>query len=106
MFICICFNVMGLELVGLTSVIFAIIILIPFIFIEPIITGINHKYNISLWFMPLTTYNITTNNQTNLILAPLNDYDWGDFFSTMLWNFSGWDSLGTFAGEGVLSSLS
>jgi len=72
-------NIMGMQLVTSVSAILTIVVLLPF-FLEVIYI---HEYDI----------------QWDVLGKTVDNPDWSLFLSVMLWNYTGWDSLGTLGGE-------
>jgi amino acid transporter len=76
-------NILGIEMVGLTSVIFSIIVLLPFVAFS--VFGLFHMhYNP---FNPMTPPGVTYIGSTGLGLA------------IAMWMYAGYESIGTMAGE-------
>jgi amino acid transporter len=75
-------NAYGLELLGTVSAVLTVILLFPF-FIE----------------LGYVLVEPQLAQATNRWLDMPAEVNWGLFTSTMLWSYTGWDSLGTFAAE-------
>lgn len=74
-----CFlNIMGVEIIGKFSILFAIIILGPFVLL--VARGIPDIQ----WNLFIQTKN-------------LSDMNWPIFMSIVLWSYNGWDSMGNIA---------
>lgn len=73
-------NVRSIEVVGVTSVVFTIVVLAPYV-LESIMEVPEIKPERWMQVKPAETVNLTL------------------FMNTILWNYSGWDSLGSIAGE-------
>lgn len=73
-------DVCRLTVVSFVSLIEVIIILAPFM-VQMILVFVNGDFQLSKF------------------LVQPKDPDWGLFLSTILWAYSGWDGLGSFAGE-------
>ncbi len=71
-------NIRGIRLVGMSSVVFAVLVLVPFAVM--VILGVP-QVEPSTW------------------LARTEEVDWGLLLSIILWNTSGWDNAGCCAGE-------
>ena len=71
-------NIRGIRLVGLTSIVFTLLVLAPFVAL--VILG-----------APLV--------QPSVWLTRAGNIDWALLLSTLLWNTSGWDNAGCCAGE-------
>jgi amino acid transporter len=76
-----CINVVGMDMVGSASILFSIIITSPFILL--VILGLP-SVDSQLWLQ-----------------GPPQEsgVQWGTFLAIVLWNTSGWDSIGCIAGE-------
>lgn len=66
-----------MECVSITSAVFTVIFLTPFV-IEPFLT----HWEPSVWNKSVR-----------------GSIDWSSFMSTIMWNYQGWDGLGAIAGE-------
>lgn len=73
-------NYRGLDIVGQSSELIVVLILLPFIVL--ILLGIPHV-DPSNWF----------------VRVPIKEVDWSDFLNVMFWNLNYWDSVSTLAGE-------
>ena len=71
-------NIRGIRLVGLTSVLFTLLVLAPFAVLVVLAAP---RIETAVWF------------------ARTSDINWALLFSTLLWNTSGWDNAGCCAGE-------
>ena len=71
-------NIRGIRLVGLTSIIFTLLVIAPF---------------------AAMVFLAAPHVETAVWLTRTSQIDWALLFSTLLWNTSGWDNAGCCAGE-------
>ena len=76
-------NIANITAIGKTSILFAIIIVLPFII----------GFFASLKYFDIN--NLTDNRPQN----NNNEYQWGLFIATIMWLHTGWDSLGSLTAE-------
>ncbi|KAL6068795.1 Amino acid permease [Balamuthia mandrillaris] len=75
-------NLLGIEMVGHLSIVFGVFVLSPFV--------------LCIFFgLP----NVDPAQWLAVKEHPLNDVEWGVFFSILMWNYSGFDSLSTVSGD-------
>lgn len=75
-------NYKGIELVGVSSIIFGVLCMSPFIAL--CLMGMTYIHDPSIW---------------SQLPHSFVESDWSVFLSVLLWNYIGFDQLGTIAGE-------
>jgi amino acid transporter len=73
-------NYRGLDIVGQSSKLIVVLILLPFVAL--VILG-GPQVETSNWFQR----------------APISEVNWSNFLNVMFWNLNYWDSVSTLAGE-------
>lgn len=84
-------NITGVQMVSIVSMICVLVIVLPFIVylcaMAPEIFTSNHTNYANFTDIPVFQ------------LLPWPDVQWGAFFSTLIWSFTGYDTVGCIAGE-------